>query len=124
MTLQIGGLQVEQDEKAKLPGSVRASSNDHLQFIDPVKTRRVFRFVVKADDVAKAKSAVRRAAEVAKMGVRVMDSKPDGNGRVQISAQGKDRREYKPRAPLTDAQKRERAAKREAKKRAAAAAKK
>jgi hypothetical protein len=120
MTLQIGALNVEDNPDAKLPGAIRSTSNDHLQFMDPVRTQRVFRFVVRKDDVTKAVSAVRRAADEVGLGVRVIKSDPDGNGRVQISAQGKPRRAYKPRAPLTEQQKQERAAKREARKAAAA----
>lgn len=116
MALTIGGLQVSEKTDEKLPGAIRDTSTDHLQFVDPIKTKRVFRFVVKAEDANKAVSAVRRAAEVSGLGVRVIKSDPDGNGRVQVSAQGKDRRAYKERKPITEAQKAERAARRAAKK--------
>ena len=117
MALQISKIETRPDNE-NLPGAVRKSSDDWKQFVDAVKSRRVFRFQVAKADEAAAKSAVRRAAAELNMGVRIISGvRGDVAG---IQAQGKDRRNYKPRAPLTDAQKAERKARREAKAKAAA----
>jgi hypothetical protein len=84
-------------EDVTLPGAVRESSTDHIQFMEAVKSRRVFRFQVPEKDLKTAKAAVRKAAEVQGMGVRVMSAVKGNTAGIQ--AQGKDRRKYTPRKP-------------------------
>lgn len=88
-------------EGESLPGAIRESSTDHEQFMEAVASRRVFRFQVAEKDLKTAVSAVRKAADVQGMGVRVITAVRDGKAGIQ--AQGKDRRKYTPRKPREQA---------------------